>query len=83
MTSLTINDPGILRNRMERMERNAMNAAAISGKKTETAVRINGVNLVFAATPSVQEGRFYRLWYRNGKRTPKRMVPASVLPPAA
>lgn len=80
MPPLTIRKPETLLARLEAMETQALDRAADTNEKTAVKVRINGFDVQSVVTPSVNPGRFYRLFYVNGKRTAKGAVPTNLLP---
>jgi hypothetical protein len=72
MPPLTIRKPETLLARLEKMEAQAFTQANNTNQKTAVSVRINGFNVQSVVTPpAYQKGRFYRMFYVNGKRVAK------------
>jgi hypothetical protein len=71
---LTIRKPETLAARLEAIESETLQRASQSQQKSKFTVRINGRVVDFTVTPSVSPGRFYQLFYVNGKRTPRHIL---------
>lgn len=71
MPPLTIRKPETLFARLEKMEAEAAQQAAQTLQKAAVTVKINGNDVQSIVTPAVRPGRFYRLFYVNGKRVAK------------
>lgn len=77
---LTIRKPETLAARLEAIETETVQKVAETRQKTIYSVRINGNAVEFAVTPAVgSQGRVYKLFYVNGKRTAKEAVPGRLL----
>lgn len=72
MPPLTIRKPETLLARLEKMESQAFTQASDTNEKSTVTLRINGSEVQSVVTPpSYPKGRFYRLFYVNGKRVSK------------
>jgi hypothetical protein len=79
MSSLTIRKPQTLVARLTSLEESAVQKAAKTGKKTAESLRINGAFVQSIVTPTYKEGRYYRLFYVNGKRIAKGALTSQLL----
>ena len=71
---LTIRKPETLAARLDAIENETLGTAAETAEKTQYTVRINGKRVDFTVTPAVVPGRFYKLFYVDGKRTARNAV---------
>lgn len=80
--SINVNHPEVLSSRLKGLESKVIRKALASGSegRVESKLRINGAEVSFTVTPSVQPGRIYRLFRVNGKKVAKAQIPAKLLP---
>lgn len=76
---LTIRKPETLAARLEAIENETLQQASESQQKSKFTVRINGRVVDFTVTPSVAPGRFYQLFYVDGKRTARHAIEGRLL----
>jgi hypothetical protein len=76
---LTIRKPETLDERLIKIESETTKKATETNQKEEFTIKINGHQIEYVVTPSVNEGRFYRLFYCNGKRVSKVNLPKILL----
>jgi hypothetical protein len=80
MPPLTIRKIDTLNTRLDNMEGQAMQAAANTQQKATVTIKINGAEVQSVVTPPThRKGRFYRLFYVNGKRVAKGDLAAQLL----
>lgn len=80
MPPLTIRKEETLLARLEKMETQATQVAADTQQKAVVAIKINGADVRSIVTPPLhRKGRFYRLFYVNGKRAAKGALPDMLL----
>lgn len=79
MATLTIRKPITLAARLTSLEKTAAIKAETTGEKVVETLRINGVSVQSVVTPTYREGRFYKLFYVNGKRVAKGAIANKLL----
>jgi hypothetical protein len=71
MTNQRIKNQEKLMETINSLEENTLAAVVENATKMQTEIRVNGADVLCTVTPAQKEGRFYKLFYVNGKRTPK------------
>lgn len=65
--------------RLTSLEKTASVRAEVTRERVVETLKINGSLVQSVVTPTYREGRFYKLFYVNGKRVAKHAVPSKLL----